>query len=114
MIYRIDYLKRVAVRSKLHADIINYRKLRNNITSMIRKEKQLYFDKITRNHIDNPKLLWSELHKVTGISKSHDVLPSDITANEMNEHFINISNTISSSFDKLAPVWHNPQCLYKF
>ena len=114
MIHKRDFLKRVAVRSKSCQDLLNYRKLRNKITYSIRKKKQNYFDEIAKNHINNPKVLWDELHKVTGISKSVNTLPNDITADEMNDYFINISKTIANSFERKSPVWHNPPSLYKF
>ena len=114
MIYKRDYLKRVAIRSKSHSDLVEYRKLRNYITVFIRKKKQCYFDDVSKKHINNPKALWNELHKVTGISKSYDGLPNDITADDMNDYFVNVSSSIANSFDRRAPVWRNPQSIYTF
>ena len=114
MIYKRDYLKRVAVRSKSLSDLVEYRKLRNYITVFIRKKKQCYFDDVSKKHINNPKALWNELHKVTGISKSYDGLPNDITADDMNDYFVNVSSSIANSFDRKAPVWRNPQSVYTF
>ena len=53
-------------------------------------------------------------HKVTGISKSYDGLPNDITADDMNDYFVNVSSSIANSFDRKAPVWRNPQSVYTF
>ena len=83
MMYERDHVKRKAVKHKCQTTWDQYRQLRNNVTSMIRKAKVQYLIQEGKACQGNPKAIWKFLNKVTG-RKGFTAAPSDISPDEFN------------------------------
>ena len=90
-------------------DIDQYKILRNKITYLIKKNKKYFFNKAVNKNKD-PKYLWKHLKDISFSGKVNKlVLPQRISINEtvvegeiniineLNKHFVNISNIITKT-----------------
>ena len=111
LMYQRDHVKQKAVKFKCQTKWKSYRKLRNQITTLIRTEKNKYWLQQTKQCVNNPKNVWKVLNKVI-TSKNMIPPPNDMSADELNEYFCTIGeNTANYYFDrcndKLYP-WKGP------
>lgn len=90
-------------RDQFHAkkDTINYRIWCNKVKLLISNAKKSYYAETINNNKRNPKLLWKNLHDITGNSTGHQttfinnesgepILDPEETANTFNEFFTNV------------------------
>jgi hypothetical protein len=98
-IYKRDYLHKKAIKSN---DIqrknniwAQYRKQRNLVIHLIKKAKLHHYSSITETHKYNPKKFWKELKTVIPPTKSE--VSCDISADEFNNFFSNIGNTVAAA-----------------
>jgi len=90
-------------------DIDQYKILRNRVTYLIKKNKKDYFNRAV-NKSKDPKYLWKHLKDISFSCKANKlVLPQRISIdetvvegenniiNELNKHFVNISNIITKT-----------------
>ena len=102
-IYKRDYLHKKAIKSndvnKSNILWTEYRKQRNHVTNIIRNAKLEHYNTVIETHKHKPKQFWKEMKTIIPSSKSD--VSKDITADEFNEYFANIGNTVASSLPHL-------------
>jgi hypothetical protein len=117
LMYRRDYLHKKAKSSKDHADSnkywLEYKSMRNYITSKIRLAKQNHYIEISNKYEHKPKNLWNEIKNVMP-KQTNDVL-NDISANTFNDYFASIGEKVASKIDKTkTPKMSFPNSIYTF
>ena len=114
LMYERDHVHKIAVRSKSKKDWEQYKKCRNNVTSLLRKQKQKYFEDEFDLAANKPAKLWKKINMLTG--KQHQDPPTkDITAQQFNDYFANIGQQTNSGANTKHDVkWRNPPCVHKF
>ena len=114
-IYRRDFLKRKAVRKKDPLLFAQYRKMRNEITSEIRKKRSKYYNEKLSACSGNSKQTWKIINDVTK-SKKHMNPPSSLSASAFNSYFSSIGKQIISQTNSKPEdlPWKNPQCNIAF
>ncbi|XP_063377522.1 uncharacterized protein LOC134664707 [Cydia fagiglandana] len=78
-----------------------YRQLRNQVTEMVRAEKQAAFTREINSHITNSKRMWNGVRKCIATKKASNEIPQ----------FLNDPDKINSSFLKLPPTSPVPKHL---
>ena len=111
--YKRDFFKRKYDHNKSRNDFIEYRKIRNSITSMIRTSKQKYFSEVSNKYKNNPKKMWNELNKVSGKNSKGDDIPTEINSEMMNDYFANVGKEMNKSYTSNNIEWKHPNCLYE-
>ncbi|WAR29594.1 hypothetical protein MAR_003162, partial [Mya arenaria] len=83
-----------------HANFENYKKIRNKISSIIRKSKKFFKNDAIKNN-KSSKFIWQNLNDITNNNKAHEFrIPNKLIINKkdiegtLNSHFTNISNII--------------------
>ena len=84
-----DSLHHKAIRTKSEDDWKSYKKLRNEVTLLMRKDKENYFKTQTSNSNKDPKGIWSTLKKL---------LPNTIEIDKKITSPVKIANYFSSYF----------------
>jgi hypothetical protein len=97
---RRDFLHKKAVksddRSKSNQYWEEYRKSRNEINKIVKKQKYNYYNNIAVSYKNKPKELWKELSNV--FKKKELGNPIDISSDTFNEYFSTIGNKVADSF----------------
>ena len=83
MMRQRDYLHCKAIKTKSEADWNSYKKLRNEVTLLMRKEKETYYKTLISNSNKDPKGIWSTLKKL--LPKSSKT-PNNIEIDEENNN----------------------------
>lgn len=101
-----DQLFFKARESNLYSDLQDYKKQRNTVVNLIKKNKREYYDKDIDNKKHEPKKMWKSLKKLIGGKKSELTEMKEIDlygvilnenkeiANSLNKFFINNVNNI--------------------
>ena len=110
LIYKRDYFKRKYDQNKLREYFIEYRKIRNSITSLIRKSKQKYFNEVSNKYKNNPKKMWNEFSMIIG-NKNKDDVPTEIDSEMMNNYFTNVGKEMNKSYAHGNIEW-KPTCRF--
>lgn len=117
LMYKRDYLHRLACRNSCENTWNEYKRHRNLVTSTIRAEKRKYFDNELCNNMGNPKQFWKKINMLTG-QQTKDTAAKEISAENFNDHFSNIGHTVvnnNSSKNVNEPLkWKNPPCTHMF
>ena len=94
-----DTIKLMCQRDNVHATAIqkndlllwqNYRELRNEVTCVIKEQKNAYFSDVNVLCRNDPKRMWSEIKRLVPNKNKHSHITWDISANDSNQHFANI------------------------
>ena len=85
LMYLRDHVHTMATQSNDSKLWQDYRNLRNKVTCIIKDQKNVYFN-------DNHTLCRNDP------KNKHSHITCDISANDFNNHFVNISNKINSNF----------------
>ena len=97
-----DIIKAMSVRDRLKRDgkTDEYKKMRNRVTSMVREAKRDYFQKLV-NEERSTSTLWKAINMLTKGPKrnSYDSIPSNITAETLNKHFLTVASTLIEEND---------------
>ena len=117
MMYKRDYLKKLAAK---HNDIQmwdEYRKLRNVITDKLRQPKKSYaLDQINASK-GNSKKTWNVLKKLTSLCNKTNNITSNVTAEIFNDFFSTVGeSTVSMLTDQSNNDlhWNISQCIHEF
>ena len=111
LMYQRDHVKQKAVKLKCQTKWKEYRKLRNQITTQIRTERNRYCLQESNQCVNNPKKIWKFLNKVTA-NKNMIPPPNDMSADELNEYFCSVGESTANHYfdrcnDKPYP-WKGP------
>ena len=115
MMYTRDYLHKTAIKSGDTRHWMNYKRVRNKITSSVKSAKRNYFSNQFVEPSQGPKHIWKIIDRLT--NKSRDLgPPQDISADDFNEHFSTIGTKTAESLDQvpLQHTWKNPECSTRF
>ena len=94
----------------------DYRNLQNKVMCVINEQMNVYFNGIyslCRN--DHPKM-WSEIKRLVPSKNRHSHITCDISANDFNNYFANISNKMNSKFQNFDDnfFWKYPKSIHSF
>ena len=98
LIYRRNYIHAKALKLKDNNLILEYRKLRNQVTTELRKQKQTYYQNCVKLNENNHKGMWQALRHVLP-SKSHNS-SNDISCEEFNTFFSTIGTKLTKDIDQ--------------
>ena len=117
LMYKRDNLHKKAVVSKCPDAWNNYTLCRNKVTSMIRQEKNKYFENELCNNVSSPRQFWKTINRLTGKS-IHTNAPNEISAQEFNNYFSKIGHAVvndnMNNYEDKPLVWKNPPCQHIF
>jgi len=93
----------------------SYKKLRNTVTELVKLAKKKYFEKLVKNKNDICQI-WRAMNELTNKSrKAQTCRNPDITADDMNNHFLSLTSTILESTDRSSqPEYKVPKVLSQF
>jgi hypothetical protein len=113
---RRDYLKTKAVKLKDNIIWSEYQLTRNNINCEIRRSKTQYFTSKLTDSKENCHSFWKTIGKLVPNKKSTNQIPNELSADDFNDHFVNIGTKVSEKTgnNKNMPHFKHPECLYKF
>ncbi len=103
-----DQTHKKAVKSGLTSDWVEYRCLRNKVTSVNRKARRNYFAKKLQENRSNPRKFWNTLHIVLPSKSNRDEIDKLVVgdkeltdkkdiANSLNEFFTTVASTLLAS-----------------
>ncbi len=95
LMYKRDYIKRKATKLKSKTLWIEYKKLRNQVTSLCKEKKKQYVSKHTNECGNDSKKLWKFINKLTK-AKDKNSVSSSISANKFNDFFTEIGPEIAN------------------
>ena len=119
MMRQRDYLHCKAIKTKSESDWISYKKLRNEVTLLMRKEKETYYKTLISNSNKDPKGIWSTLKKLlpkpsktpNNIEIDEKITSPSKIANHFNSYFATIASKLGESLQtNLQPVWTSATC----
>ena len=70
---------------------------------IIKERKNVYYNDIHTLCRNDPEM-WSEIKRLVPSKNKHTHITRDISANDFNHHFANISNKINSKFQILMTI----------
>jgi hypothetical protein len=116
--YHRDHLKHKSI--KLQDDQMwnDYKRVRNEVTTMVRKAKKSYYDTVIENCKGNSSKLWKVLNHVTA-SKAKQSIPDGLVADDFNDFFNSIGETTVAHIndtDDSGVFWKSPhlKSIHKF
>ena len=100
----------ICLRDKLHKhkQFNDYKTQRNKVTAMIKSSKRNFYNNAIKDN-KSPSFLWKHLNSITNRGKDNILIPDVLTTekctvtgslnilNELNKHFVNISNIIQKT-----------------
>ena len=92
--YKRDHVYAKAVRTKSDILFEQYRSLRNQVTKVIKDNKQTYYNEINSLCATNLKKIWSEVKKLVSSKARSNLVNCDISPDKYNSHFINITKNL--------------------
>ena len=75
-----------------------YKRQRNYVTNMVRESKKCHVDQTIRNN-SGTHTMWRAIDVVTGAQTGQKCIPAHLKAEEFNNHFLNVGNSIASPCD---------------
>ena len=82
-----DRAHQAALKSGLHDDWLNYRRLRNKATSVLRRCKSQYFCTLAKDMKESQSRFWRSVNHLSSQRKSTSVCQYDFSPNEFNDFF---------------------------
>ena len=113
--YKRDRIHNLAAKRKDDSLMDEYRKLRNSVTDMIKKNrKKEYFTNVRNSSRTNPRSFWEEFSSI--IPKINvKSIPRNMNAEDFNIYFKNVHDLISSSFVvDSSLLWKGQESIYTF
>ena len=109
---RRDAIHQKAVHLKNATLFSQYKTLRNECTTIIRKNKREYIQHHIQNNKGNPREFWKMVHLLKGSKHSKSTISSDLTCFDLNDHFASVGTSLSEKFDTQLPDWKLPDCIH--
>ena len=97
MMYKRDYLKKLAIKTGCQIKWNEYRSVRNKITFMIKKGKKEYFHKESLQCKNDPKSTWKLINKVLN-NRNNVSPPTKLTAKDFNDYFSTIGENTAKEY----------------
>ena len=91
LIYKRDYFKIKAIKNKNEETWLLYRRVRNNVTEMIKCSKRQYYENSIHESRHNPTKMWKVLNQLTH-GNNRESPPNTLTADICNSYFAKIGN----------------------
>ena len=101
-----EHKKAIQTNKELHWS--NYKRLRNAVTSKMRKEKSSYYTTKLSEHND-PKEMWQTLNSIIPKKSKSSSTTANHTASDFNDFFTSIPRNLSSHFDRSKPSILSPR-----
>ena len=64
---------------------------------LVRQAKKTYFEKTVSNQTDNIRLVWKALNALTKHFSCKPNIPSTLTAEVFNDHFLSLAKTLTKT-----------------
>ncbi len=113
MMYERDYIHQQACKSKDHGLFQKYKALRNKVTNCITKAKRDYYENEINSNKNDSRKTWKTLRSC--IQSSDKSNKCDLSAQELNDHFLNVGKILSSKFgDDYNFTWNLPESIHEF
>ena len=100
LIYKSNYLHKLAIRLNNFETWQKYCLVRNQITQVVRQAKAIYYKEQINSTDRNPKQMWKILWKALPSNK-YSSQSSNISAQAFNDFFSSVSENLTSSFGDL-------------
>jgi hypothetical protein len=113
---RRDYLKSKAIKCKDQTIWDEYKVTRNKINCEIRRCKTQFFNsKLTSDRV-NCHSFWQTIGKLVPNKKNTNQVPNELSADEFNNHFVNIGVNVTQNVgsNNDLPHFKHPECIYRF
>ena len=111
--YERDYKHKKAVSTKNDAIWNQYKKLRNEVTGLMRKKKKDYY--VTKlESSKNSKDMWKAMNNIIPNKKNNNLIPPEMNANSFNEYFAKIGLSLADKHKDLNLPWKNPEIIHHF
>ena len=113
LIYKRDYTHRKAIKLKNSDMMAEYKHLRNEAVSNIRKFQHNYYKK--KISPDNkPQNIWKAVNESLGKDKKKSKLPNDISPDDWNNHFTSVGPKLAKNFTgSQNPTCKNTTSIYQ-
>ena len=112
MKYR-DKRHKLAVTNK-NADFEHeYRKVRNQVTSLLHSAKKNFFTNELDNRTNSADI-WKSLNSLITESNSDKTVSTDFNCLELNYYFAGIGPKLIEPFKDFEPVWKGPESIHNF
>ncbi len=113
MMYKIDYLHKMASKQKDIALWEEYKKHRNMVVHEINKQQRVYYNNEITGNKNNRNGMWKSLRHLLKSSKSSH-LPAELTVKVLNDFFSNICERMAEKYKDASYEWSLPQSAYSF
>ena len=117
LIIKRDKLKRKAIITKLNSDWQNYKKMRNDITTLLRQEKRNYYSNKLLTEKSNPKAASKTINhllgKNRGSTKVNELDLNGTSVTDSNEIAESLNDYFSNIGPNLAHQIENSDCDFK-
>ena len=77
-----------------------FKKKRRPVKYLVRQAKKTYFEKIVSNQTDNTRLVWKALNVLTKKFSCKQNIPSTLTAEVFNDHFLSLAKTLTKTLQR--------------
>ena len=77
---------------------------------LVRQAKNTYFEKIVSNQTDNTRLVWKALSALTKNFSCKENIPSTLTAEVFNDHFLSLAETLTTALQRGGGGGEEYQC----
>jgi hypothetical protein len=111
--YERDYIHKKAVSDRDNELWKQYKCLRNEVTSLIRRKKKEYY--VTKlESSKTSKEMWNVMKCIVPNKKNGNTIPPEMDANKFNKYFAEIGLTLANKHKDVNLPWKNPDCLKSF
>ena len=97
LIYRRNYVHAKALKLKDESLLLEYRKLRNQVNTELRKQKQAYYQTCVKSNENNHKGMWQALRHV--LPSKGQSSNNDLSCEEFNTFFSTIGTNLTKEID---------------
>ena len=112
MKYR-DKRHKLAVTNKNAVFEHEYRKVRNQVTSLLYSAKKNFFTNELDNRTNSADI-WKSLNSLITESNSDKTVSTDFNCLELNYYFAGIGPKLIGPFKDFEPVWKGPESIHNF
>ena len=93
-----------------------YRSLRNQVTKVIKENKQKYYNEINSLCTTYPKKMWSDIKKLVSSKAISNPVNCDIFSDRFDSHVINITKNLDSNLKNKPDtvLWTGPKSRHVF
>ena len=97
LMYQRDKIHKKAKQTQDSDTWKEYKYLRNLVVSQLRKQEKNYFKQEIAKHKGKPSM-WKTLNMALGKASKSNSIPSNITANALNNYYVNVGPNLANKF----------------